>query len=71
MMTADRSEGLARVQLRLDAPTRTKLGRLARHRGCSVATLIEELAASAERQVTADLTGETLTRYYDGDQVQQ
>jgi hypothetical protein len=51
----------------LDATTRAQLDRLAHHKGYSVTALIEKLTASAERRVTARLTGRSLKRYYDGE----
>jgi hypothetical protein len=48
----------------LEATTKAKLGRLAHHRNCSVPALIGDLAASAERRVTAQLSGKALKRYY-------
>jgi hypothetical protein len=41
----------------LEATTKAKLLRLAHHRNCSVPALISDLAASAERRVTAQLSG--------------
>jgi hypothetical protein len=40
--------------------------RLARHKGYTVTTLIEELAASAERRTVAKLTPKAVKAYYDG-----
>jgi predicted DNA-binding ribbon-helix-helix protein len=57
----------ARVQLFLSADTRAQLRRLAHRKGYTVTALIEELAASAERRVTAKLSGRTLKRYYDSE----
>lgn len=54
----------ARVQLFLSISARAQLGRLARHKGCTVTALIEELVASAERRVTAKLSGKALKAYY-------
>jgi hypothetical protein len=48
----------------LEATTKAKLLRLAHHRNCSVAALIDDLAARAERRVTAQLSGKALKRYY-------
>jgi hypothetical protein len=53
----------ARVQLFLNAGTRARLDRLARHSGCTVTALIEELAAAAERRVTSKLAGKALKTY--------
>ena len=55
----------------LEATTKAKLLRLAHHRNCSVPALIGDLAASAERQVTAQLSGKTLKRYYGEEQLPQ
>jgi DNA-binding transcriptional ArsR family regulator len=41
----------------LEATTKAKLLRLAHHRKCSVPALIGDLAASAERLLTAQLSG--------------
>jgi predicted DNA-binding ribbon-helix-helix protein len=41
-----------RVGLNLNAGTRTKMGRLARHRGYTITALVEELVERAERRVT-------------------
>jgi hypothetical protein len=49
-----------RIQLLLNAATRARLDRLARHSGCTVTALIEELAAAAERRVTTKLAGKAL-----------
>jgi macrodomain Ter protein organizer (MatP/YcbG family) len=57
----------ARGQFFLDANTRAQLGRLAHHKECTVTALIEELVASAERRVTAKLSGRALKRYLDGE----
>jgi hypothetical protein len=57
----------ARVQLFLNASTRAQLGRLARHKDYTVTALIEELVASAERRVTAKLSGRARKRYYTGE----
>jgi hypothetical protein len=48
----------------LEVTTKAKLLRLAHHRNCSVPALIGDLAASAERRVTAQLSGKALKRYY-------
>jgi hypothetical protein len=50
----------------LSTQGRAKLKRLARHKGCSVAALIERWATSAERRVVARLTPRALKTYYDG-----
>jgi hypothetical protein len=54
----------ARVGLILNASTRAQMGRLARYRGYTITALIEELVGSAERQVTARLSGKGLKAYY-------
>jgi len=54
----------ARVQLFLSIGARAQLGRLARRKGYTVTALIEELAASAERRVTSQLSGKGLKVYY-------
>ena len=56
----------ARVQLFLSAAARAQLDRLARHKGYTVTTLIEELAANTERRAVAKLTPKALKAYYDG-----
>jgi hypothetical protein len=56
----------ARIQLFLNATTRTQLDLLKRHRGYTVTELIEEWAASAERRAASRLSGKTLKRYYCG-----
>jgi hypothetical protein len=43
----------ARVGLNLNGGTRAKMGRLARHRGYTITTLVEKLVERAERRVTA------------------
>jgi hypothetical protein len=53
----------------LEATTKAKLLRLAHHRNCSVPALIGDLAASAERRVTAQLSGKALERYYGEEQL--
>jgi predicted DNA-binding ribbon-helix-helix protein len=57
----------ARVQLFLSADTKAQLDRLAHRKGCTVTALIEELAASAERRVTARLSGKARRRYYESE----
>jgi hypothetical protein len=52
------------LQLFLNASTRAQLDRLARHKHYTVTALVEEWAASAERQATARLTGKALKAYY-------
>jgi hypothetical protein len=51
----------------LDATTKAKMIRLARHRGYTITSLIEELIESAERRVTTRLTGKALKTYLDGE----
>ena len=48
----------------LETTTKAKLLRLAHHRNCSVPALSGDLAAGAERRVTAQLSGKALKRYY-------
>jgi hypothetical protein len=43
-----------------DAITRAQLKRIACHKGCSVASLIKEWPASAERRITHQLSGKAL-----------
>jgi macrodomain Ter protein organizer (MatP/YcbG family) len=57
----------ARVGLILDATTRAKMARLARHKGYTITALVEELVESAERRVTTRLTGKALKAYLDGE----
>jgi predicted DNA-binding ribbon-helix-helix protein len=52
-----------RVGVNLDAATRTKMGRLARHRGYTITALVEELVERAERRVTARLPSSALKTY--------
>jgi hypothetical protein len=56
-----------RTTLFLDATTRAQLDRLAHRKRYSVTAVIDELTASAERRVTARLTGKSLKRYCDGE----
>jgi hypothetical protein len=56
-----------RLPLILDASTKAQLRRLARHKDYTVTALIGEWAATAERWVTARLTGKSLKRYYDAE----
>jgi hypothetical protein len=44
-----------RAQFIFDASTRVQLKRIACHKGCSVASLIKEWAASAERRIIHQL----------------
>jgi hypothetical protein len=57
----------ARVQFFLSANTKAQLGRLARRKDYTVTALVEELAESAERRVTARLSGRARKRYYEGE----
>jgi hypothetical protein len=52
-----------RVGLNLNAGTRAKMGRLARHRGYTITALVEELVESEERRVRAKLSGKALRAY--------
>jgi predicted DNA-binding ribbon-helix-helix protein len=52
-----------RVGLNLNATTRAKMGRLARHRGYTITALVEELVERAEQRVTAKLSGKALRAY--------
>jgi hypothetical protein len=54
---------LARPQLCLGLNAHDRLDRLAWHYGYSVAQLVEELAASAERAIEAQSTGAALAEY--------
>jgi hypothetical protein len=54
----------ARIQLFLSLAERTRLNRLARREGRTVTTLIEDLAAKAERRVLAQLKPKALKAYY-------
>jgi hypothetical protein len=56
-----------RTTLFLNATTRAQLDRLAHRKGYSVTAVIEELAAIAERRVTARLSGKALKTYYSGE----
>jgi hypothetical protein len=53
-----------RLEFVFDAGTKAKLERLARHKGRTAISLIDEWAASAERRVTARLSGKALKTYY-------
>jgi hypothetical protein len=57
----------ARVQLFLSASAKAQLFRLAHRKGYTVTALIEKLAASAERRVTARLSSRARKRYYEGE----
>jgi hypothetical protein len=54
-----------RVGLILDATTKAKVIRLARHKGYTIT--VEKLVESAERWVTSKLTGKALKVYLDGE----
>jgi predicted DNA-binding ribbon-helix-helix protein len=58
-----------RVGLNLNAGTRAKMGRLARHRGYTITALVEELVERAERRVTARLPSRALKAYYNAEVV--
>jgi hypothetical protein len=55
------------LHLFVEATTRAQLRRLSRHRDRAITALVEELVASAERRVTAQLSGKALKAYYDGE----
>jgi hypothetical protein len=57
----------SRLEFVLDAGTKAKLYRLARHKGCTAISLIDEWAGSAERRVTSRLSDKALKAYYDGE----
>jgi hypothetical protein len=57
--------GKRRLTLFIDASTGAQLDRLAHRKSYSVTALIEELVASAERRVTAHLSGRALKAYLD------
>jgi macrodomain Ter protein organizer (MatP/YcbG family) len=54
-----------RIPLTVEATTKAQLSRLTHHRNCSISTLITGLVASAERRVTAHLSGRALKAYLD------
>lgn len=56
-----------RVGLILNATTRARMERLARHKGYTITALVEELIESAERRVISNLTGKALKVYLDGE----
>ena len=56
-----------RVGLILSATARAQMDRLARRKGYTLTTLVEELVARAERRVTTKLSGKALKRYLDGE----
>jgi macrodomain Ter protein organizer (MatP/YcbG family) len=56
-----------RVGLILNATTRAKMDRLARRKRYTITALIEELVESAEKRVTARLTGKALKTYLHGE----
>lgn len=51
----------------LSIHAKAQLRRLARHRDCTAAAVIEGLVANAERRVTSRLKGRALKTYYDGE----
>jgi hypothetical protein len=53
-----------RVGLVLNATTRAKMERLARHKGYTITALVEELIESAGRRVTTRLTGKALKAHH-------
>jgi hypothetical protein len=55
-----------RAQFVFDANTIRQLKRVAKHRECSVASLIREWAANAERRIVERLSPKEEKRYYDG-----
>jgi hypothetical protein len=57
---------MARLQVCLSLDARDRLDRLAIYYGYSITCLIEELAAAADRAVTAKLTGKALAAYRAG-----
>jgi uncharacterized protein YvpB len=50
-----------RAQFIFDASTRAQLKRIACHKGCSVTSLYQGVATSAERRVTHQLSGKALS----------
>jgi hypothetical protein len=50
----------------LSVSAKAKLRRLARHKDCNVAALIERWATAAEHRAVARLTPTALKTYYDG-----
>jgi hypothetical protein len=56
-----------RFGLNLNAGTRTKMGRLARHDGYTITAPVEELVERAERRVTARLPSRAPKAYYDAE----
>jgi hypothetical protein len=55
-----------RVQFIFDVNTTKELRRIAHHKGVSVAFLIREWAANAERRIVGQLSPREEKRYYDG-----
>jgi hypothetical protein len=55
------------IGLNLNAGTRAKMGRLARHRGYTITALVEELVERAEQRVTERLPSRALKGYYDAE----
>jgi hypothetical protein len=54
------------LHLFVEATTRAKLRRLARHKGCTMSALIEEWATRADSRVADKLSGKALRAYYNG-----
>jgi hypothetical protein len=57
--------GKRRLTLFIDATTGAQLDRLAHRKGYSVTSVVEELAANAERRITARLSSKALRAYYE------
>jgi hypothetical protein len=55
-----------RAGLNLNAGTRAKIGRLARHRSYTITAFVEELVERAERRVTARLPSRAFKAYVSG-----
>jgi hypothetical protein len=55
------------LHLFVEATTKAKLKRLARHKGCTMPALIEEWATRADRRVADKLSGKARKAYYDGE----
>jgi hypothetical protein len=55
----------SRLQLVLAVHARFQLERVARHRGYSVTTLVEELAAQVEREIIDRMTTKQRQAYFD------
>jgi hypothetical protein len=54
------------LHLFVEATTRAKLKRLARHKGCTLPALIEEWDTRADSRVADKLSGKARKAYYDG-----